>query len=188
MRTDTFDSPALLHEIIAIGADRHPDRIAFRCAGEELSYAALASDVAARAGQLVEMGVRPGDRVGVMLPKCLQSAAAVYGVMACGAAYVPLDPGMPAARLVSIVDDCDLRVLITHSVCQRTLVRALADGMSLTNIITVDSTADALGISDLPDTVTLLGLDRSAQRPDAHPRQRACVCANVGTPVWAARR
>jgi len=133
-----FDSPELLHEIIAIGAERHPDSIAFRCNAADLSYAELANDVAARAGQLAALGVKPGDRVGVMLPKCLQSAAAVHGVMACGAAYVPLDPAMPAARLISIVEDCDLRVLITHSACRRTLIKALTAGVDLRDIIAVD--------------------------------------------------
>ncbi len=122
-----FDCPALLHEIVALGASRHPDRIAFRCREHELSYAALAAAVSAQAGQLRELGVKPGDRVGVMLPKCIEAPVAVFGIMAAGAAYVPLDPSMPAQRLEFIINDCDLAVLITHPGCKRTLTKALAD-------------------------------------------------------------
>lgn len=139
-----YETPALLHEIIAMGAQRHPDRIAFRCRDHELSYAALADAVSAQAGQLRELGVKPGDRVGVMLPKCIEAPIAVFGIMAAGAAYVPLDPSMPAQRLNFIIDDCDLAVLISHPGCRRTLSKALADlstDSPLNHLICVDDFA-----------------------------------------------
>ena len=54
----------------------------------------------------------PGDRVGIHLGKQLESLVAVYGVLEAGAAYVPLDPQAPPARLAYLVSDCDVRILL----------------------------------------------------------------------------
>jgi amino acid adenylation domain-containing protein len=65
------------------------------------------------AASLVELGVRRGDRVGILLPKQPEAIAAVYGVMKTGAAYVPLDPRAPEAYTAVICSDCDPSALIT---------------------------------------------------------------------------
>ncbi|MFC5751802.1 AMP-binding protein [Actinomadura rugatobispora] len=63
-----------------------------------LTYGELADRALRVAARLVERGVRPGDRVSVELPKGPEQAVAVLGVLAAGAAYVPIGPEQPAAR------------------------------------------------------------------------------------------
>jgi non-ribosomal peptide synthetase component F len=48
------------------------------------------------------------------LNKGLHSAVAIYGIMKAGAAYVPLDPSAPAARLAFVIQDCGIKVLLTQ--------------------------------------------------------------------------
>ncbi len=62
---------------------------------------------------LVEAGVKRGDRVGIYMNKGQESAVALYGIMKAGAAYVPLDPYAPVARLGYVIQDCGIRHLIT---------------------------------------------------------------------------
>ncbi len=50
------------------GARRHPNRIALRLDEIEIPYGALDTASARLAGLLIQRGLRPGDRVGVMLP------------------------------------------------------------------------------------------------------------------------
>jgi amino acid adenylation domain-containing protein len=104
----------LLPHIIDRTAERLPENEAFRFNGEGLTYAALVRRSNQLARVLVEQGVRRGDRVGIYLHKNLETAVALYGIMKAGAAYVPLDPLLPAARLASILTDCNLRCLITQ--------------------------------------------------------------------------
>ena len=104
----------LLPQIIDHTAERLPDKEAFRCNGAGLTYAGLVRRSNQLARVLSEHGVRRGDRVGIYLHKSLETAVALYGIMKAGAAYVPLDPLLPAARLASILADCGIRCLITQ--------------------------------------------------------------------------
>ncbi|HVW28434.1 MAG TPA: amino acid adenylation domain-containing protein [Polyangiaceae bacterium] len=89
-----------------------PTAEALRCAGESLSYGALDawSDEVAR--QLEHRGVRPGDRVGLCMTRSTALVAALLGIWKAGAAYVPLDPAYPDARLRSIAGDTAVRIII----------------------------------------------------------------------------
>ncbi len=73
------------------------------------------------AGHLAACGIGPGDLVGVHLHKGLELPLAVYGILAAGAGYVPLDPQAPPARLADVARSCELKTIIISP----TLVRNL---------------------------------------------------------------
>jgi amino acid adenylation domain-containing protein len=62
--------------------------------------------------RLNQMGVVPGDRVGIYLPKSIDSVAALFGVLKAGAAYVPIDPGSPPWRAAYILNNCAVRTAV----------------------------------------------------------------------------
>ncbi|OMI35640.1 amino acid adenylation domain-containing protein [Streptomyces sparsogenes DSM 40356] len=93
-------APCPLHERFFSRATAAPDTTALvTTAGEEVTYGALADQALRTAAALGDAGVRPGDLVAVTLPKGPEQIAAVLGVLAAGAAYVPLSLEQPAARL-----------------------------------------------------------------------------------------
>lgn len=102
----------LLHQALERAAGCHPEQLAFEGASGGLTFAQVEDRSNALARVLVDQGVNPGDRVGVFLPRSLDSAVAVYGVLKAGAAYVPVDPQTPPTRLQSLVSDCGLRCLM----------------------------------------------------------------------------
>ncbi len=104
----------LLTHLVSQAALQHPQQAAICCRDETLSYAELYRRSAALAQILVASGVGVGDRVGIYMHKCVDCASAIYGIMAAGAAYVPLDPTAPLARLQHIIDSCDIEVLVTE--------------------------------------------------------------------------
>ena len=101
-----------LEQILEQGASRHPDALAAVCGDVELSYGQLDRAANALAAQLLEAGVRPGDRVGLYMAKGVASLVALYGVLKTGAAYVPLDPTGPLSRSLSIARRCGMRLLL----------------------------------------------------------------------------
>ncbi|MFD8613406.1 amino acid adenylation domain-containing protein [Streptomyces sp. NPDC059631] len=91
--------PRPLHAAFFAHARTAPDRTALvTTAGREVTYGALADRALRTAAALGDAGVAPGDLVAVTLPKGPEQVAAVLGVLAAGAAYVPLSLGQPAAR------------------------------------------------------------------------------------------
>lgn len=105
--------PFLLWHLLADSVRRAPRKTAVVDDRERLTYAELdtMSDQVARA--LHDRGVGVGDRVGLWLPRSGRAVAAILGILKAGAAYVPLDPGSPIARIALIVEDCRLAALVS---------------------------------------------------------------------------
>lgn len=101
-----------MHRQVGAQAERTPDRVALRLAGDEVAYQELQQRVARLAGCLQSRGVRRGDRVGICTARSIDMVVAVLATMRCSAAYVPLDPSYPSERLQFMVDDADLAGLV----------------------------------------------------------------------------
>ncbi|WP_405358697.1 amino acid adenylation domain-containing protein [Kitasatospora sp. NBC_00085] len=81
--------------------------------GARLSYRQLDERAARIAALLAEEGIRRGDRVGLCLSRSVDMVAAVLAVLRLGAAYVPVDPDYPPARLAFILDDARVPIVLT---------------------------------------------------------------------------
>lgn len=117
----SYDRAATVHGLVAAQARRTPDATAVVDGEERLSYAELTARAASVAGALRERGVRPGDRVGVLLPRSAGSVAAQLGVLAAGAAYVPLDGQHPPDRVAAVLRDAGAEVALTDARLRRRL-------------------------------------------------------------------
>jgi amino acid adenylation domain-containing protein/thioester reductase-like protein len=105
---------------IAAQAARTPAAAAVLAGEVTLTYAELWDRVLAVAARLLESGVRPGDRVGVMLRRSPDAVAAMLAVMSVGGVYVPLDPAYPAERLGYLLQDAEPAAVLTDSALART--------------------------------------------------------------------
>ena len=121
--------PYLLHQLLSEAAARDPERVAVRAAGRTLTYGELDASANALARTLIQAGVRPGDRVGIHVPKRPEMVVAVYGALKAGAAYVPLDPLAPVPRLVKVADDCGIAALVTTPTGHRYVLVILTRGL-----------------------------------------------------------
>ncbi len=91
-----------------------PDVVGLTAGAEErYTYAQLHAAACRLANELVEHGVSPETTVGLVLPRSVDSIIAILGVLAAGAAYVPVDIGLPAARIESILRQSDPKLIIT---------------------------------------------------------------------------
>ena len=91
---------------------RHGARTAFICAGRRLSYAELAADMARAANALRALGVRPGERVLLLLRDTPEFAAAWLGAVHAGAVAVGLNSKLAEADYRHIVAESRARLLI----------------------------------------------------------------------------
>ena len=102
-----------LDGLLHASAAKRPDAPAVVDGERSISYGDLDTLAGRLATVLGELGVRRGDRVALYLDKSLEAIAGIYGVMRAGAAYIPLDPQAPPARLGYVAADADVRVLVT---------------------------------------------------------------------------
>jgi len=109
------DRPAAcLHELIAAQADRTPDAKAVTFLDQSLTYADLLRRTRRIAQHLQALGIRPEDRVGVFLERSLDLLPSLLGTLTAGAAYLPLDPALPAERLATLIDSAGATVVLTQ--------------------------------------------------------------------------
>jgi amino acid adenylation domain-containing protein len=135
---------SLLPQAVDYAAERFPDREAVRYFDNSISYADLATKTNCLARFLYEQGVRRGDRVGIYCFKSIEGMIALWGIMKAGAAYVPIDALSPTSRLETILQDCNIKHLVTDSEKSSAVQKAVINGVELTTIIGVPPEQDKL--------------------------------------------
>jgi amino acid adenylation domain-containing protein len=93
-----------------------PDRAALIMpGGTTLTYAELDRRSTALAHELLGLGVKPGDCVGLFMGRTIETVVAMLGALKARAGYVPLDPAYPAQRLRFLLDDIAPRVVLADA-------------------------------------------------------------------------
>ncbi|MFE5078857.1 long-chain-fatty-acid--CoA ligase [Streptomyces mirabilis] len=92
-------------------ARTHPDRAALRLEDAVVSYRALDQGSAHMAGLLDNHGVKPGDRVAIMLPNVPEFALAYFGVLRAGGIVVPMNPLLKSREVAYYLGDSGARLL-----------------------------------------------------------------------------
>ncbi|KOR73605.1 amino acid adenylation domain-containing protein, partial [Acinetobacter baumannii] len=95
--------------------DERGDNHALTSNDHAVSYCELGQHIAGIAEYLCAHGITRGDRVGLMLDRTALLPAAILGIWAAGAAYVPLDPNFPTERLQNIIEDAEPKVILTQT-------------------------------------------------------------------------
>lgn len=98
--------------LVTAQARARPNRVAGCHGGDRLTYGELDEAAGRVAAALAAKGVGPGHRIGLALEPGLPRGVVLLGVMRSGAAYVPLDPAYPRARLELMADDAELSSII----------------------------------------------------------------------------
>ncbi|WP_342435531.1 amino acid adenylation domain-containing protein [Paenibacillus sp. FSL L8-0436] len=91
----------------------HPNRIAVSCADEQLTFAELAQQVNCLAAALTAEFPQVSGVIGVRMHHSPELVIAILAILQCGAAFLPLDPGVPAARAEYILQDSGAICLLT---------------------------------------------------------------------------
>ncbi len=114
-----YPRDATLDGLVLAHAARAPEALAVVRGGggagaaeERLTYGELAARAARLARQLRDLGLRPGDLVGLGAERSLEMIVAMLAVLLAGGAYVPLDPEQPEERLRFVMADAGIRLVL----------------------------------------------------------------------------
>ncbi len=138
--TDKFERQAQLN----------PSQTAVVSGKHSLTYGELSAFSNQIANHLRASGIGRGCFVGLGLHRCLELPAALLGILKSGAAYVPLDPGYPAARIEQMIASSKLEHVVTkHDLAERfpNVNSICIDGDALAGI-SMDDPARDVGEND----------------------------------------
>ncbi|MGP5022010.1 amino acid adenylation domain-containing protein [Glutamicibacter arilaitensis] len=121
-------------------AAAHPQRPALVDGARTLSYTELWAEVSSIAGWLRAQGLGPGSTVGLGLPRGNRFVAAIFAVMAAGAAYIPLDAAYPDARAAKMFTTAEADAVLLEPGSSRDAALLAAAG---TRVLVLDDAAAA---------------------------------------------
>uniref|UniRef100_UPI00261FE8C5 non-ribosomal peptide synthetase n=1 Tax=Pseudomonas sp. TaxID=306 RepID=UPI00261FE8C5 len=116
-----WNAPARAHELQGVHrlfeaqAAAQPERQALALDGQALGYGELNRQANRLAHCLIAQGIGPQALVGIAVERSFAMVVSLLAVLKTGAAYVPLDPEYPRERLVHMLEDSDVRLVLTQS-------------------------------------------------------------------------
>jgi amino acid adenylation domain-containing protein len=112
-RTDWRDH-SCIHELFEAQVRRTPGHVAIACEGERLTYDELNQRANQLAHYLKKLDVRAEVKVGLCVERSSEMVIGLLGIIKAGGAYVPLDPSYPKDRLAFMLEDANVKVLLTQ--------------------------------------------------------------------------
>ncbi|TDY03755.1 acyl-CoA ligase (AMP-forming), exosortase A system-associated [Thiohalophilus thiocyanatoxydans] len=129
--------PTLLHDPIIIRANQSPDAPALGYRGEYQNYVQLAEAVQNAAAGLLQAGLLRQERVAVYLDKRPETIHALFGASLAGGVFVPVNPLLKAEQVAYILQDCNVRILVTSPERLAALQESLAHCPDLHTVLVV---------------------------------------------------
>jgi long-chain acyl-CoA synthetase len=135
--------------------EMYRDRVAVRLDDLALTYAQLDERSARAAALLAGRGVRPGDRVGLMLPNVVEFPVLYYGILRAGAVVVPMNPLLKAREIEYYLGDSGASLIFAwHGVADEAAKGAEAAGAGF---VAVEPAAFGQLLGDSPPVTAVTG-------------------------------
>ncbi|MEV3993825.1 amino acid adenylation domain-containing protein [Streptomyces sp. NPDC049837] len=144
-----FPADALLHHAVVARATETPDAVGVIAPGRTLTYRELATESALLAHRLADAGTAPGSLVAVVMEKGWEQVVGCLGVLRAGAAYVPVDPHWPAARIAAVLAAAGIGQVLTQPGVRSTV--AWPEGTEVFEVTAVTGPDVPADLPDGPD-------------------------------------
>ena len=140
----------LLHHLLEYSAKKYPNKAAVVFKEESVTYYDLDRQSSELSLRLLRLGIKKGDRVGIMLSKSIEAIIALFGILKAGAIYVPIDPSSPNNRSAYIIKHCGIECLITSSRHLSALFSDSAEILPVNKVVVTDKDDDKLNDQHIP--------------------------------------
>lgn len=120
--TDAPISNELLHELFAAQVAARANENAVVTSQRTLTYQELYKHSNQVGHRLRQLGASPNHLVAVVMEKGWEQVVAVMGILASGAAYIPINPGLPPERFLYLLENCEAEIVLTQSWLEEKLV------------------------------------------------------------------
>src|SRR6185312_6327550 len=153
-----------------------PEAVAVVFDNTTVTYRQLNAKANQLAHALIATGIGPEQLVALILPRGVELVVAILGVLKAGAAYLPLDPDYPPARLAFMLSDAHPGLLLTT-----THTTGYVPHDTTTPLLALDDPTTLTQLTKYPDTDPT-NADRTTPLTPAHPAYVIYTSGSTGTP------
>ena len=129
-------------------AQRSPNKVAIICGKQRLDFFTLEKNANCLANGLVEIGLKPGNRVALLLPNSLNAALSMVAIAKAGGVIVPVSTRLAAPEINHIITDANPFAVIYTTECRDTVI-GLAETKNFIKIITDNALKEEICIEQL---------------------------------------
>ena len=128
-----------VHQLISQSAIKSPNADALTVKDKQLSYQALNDFIFRIASGFHHLAVGQHDRIGVYLHKSFENVGCMFASSINDAVFVPINPALKTPQVQHIVNDCQIKLLITNKARLQAMLAVLPKLTSITHIILTDA-------------------------------------------------
>ena len=130
---------------LVTSAQRFPEHTALHMDGQTLTHAGLDDATARLAAMMTSMGIRPGDRIGLMVPNVPEFGLVFYAALRCGAVVVPMNPLLKEREIAYYLGDSGARYLFAWHEIAEVAATGAADAGAERVVVGTPGFAEAYG-------------------------------------------
>ncbi len=176
----------VLHKIIEDKARQYPNHVVFQFRDEPITLGELNDGINQAANGYLALGVKPGDKVAIMLPNCPEFLYSWFGLNKIGAVEVPINVALKGDGLTYQIDQSDCVALLADVEYLDRLEGVASDLKTVRNVVFTDNANTGAALPDWSgfEMLTYHELsDRPATTPDAttHFSDLASILYTSGT-------
>ena len=132
--------PTCLHHLLFNSLDKSATAIAVQHKDSQFSFSDLAILVNQQAQALLALNLQRQQRVAIFLPKQIETVTSFLAISEAGGVFVPINPVLKAPQITHILNDCNVKILITSKSRLQILTESLGGCADLHTIVIVDDT------------------------------------------------
>jgi len=148
----------LLHEKLTQICQANPDKIAFveslASQTKTYSYSEIYRQASNIANWLIENGIKPYDRIAIILDNCPQWAIAYFGIILSGATVIPLDAKLSDFEFHNLLSDCEAKVIFSSSKFLNFFDKNIIHLPNVKKIVLIDKTESKSPYVSLQDIIS----------------------------------
>ena len=171
-------SYATIHELLSYQVAERPGRPCLIYEDRQWSYAEFAAEVERVARAFAALGLRPGQRVAILLPNCSEFLCAVFAMARTGGVFVPLNTAQTADELQYLLSHSEARYLLTANAFMPLIQGIRGDCPKLEQVITLDPPGGS-GVLDWDEFIR--GAERRPALTEVSPEDMASIIYTSGT-------
>ena len=147
----------LVHDFVLRSAASCPDAEALVFREQTMAYGQLQSHISHGAAAYIGLGLSRSDRVAIYLEKRIESVVGAFAAAAAGGVFVPVNPLLKPDQVAYILNDCNVRILVTSVERLKLLAPVLSECQDLQTVLVVG----AAGNPDSLPGLTTVDWDRA---------------------------
>ena len=134
----TFPEQATITQLFEETVAQFPHKVALQFGDTQVTYATLNNQANQLASVLRAKGTQPDTLIGIYTERSLEMVVGALAVLKAGAAYLPLDPGLPLERIKYMLEDSRAQIVLTQS--------SLAESLHLYDLVFFDHHKSLAGL------------------------------------------